>query len=65
MALRRKNQALAIFAVCIPLTVNVSMVTYALGIYSLAVPWVFIFASTVVSIISGVLIARFDDQFSK
>ncbi len=65
MALRRKNQALAIFAACIPLTVNVSMVTYALGAYSLAVPWVFIFASTLASIISGVLIARFDDQFPK
>ncbi|MGO8806190.1 MAG: hypothetical protein ACLQO7_06240 [Candidatus Bathyarchaeia archaeon] len=65
MSLRRKNEALVIFAVCVPLIVNLSMVSYALGAYSLAVPWMFIFASTITSIASGLLIAHFDDQFTK
>jgi CHASE2 domain-containing sensor protein len=65
MSLRRKNEALVIFAVCVPLIVNLSMVSYALSAYSLAVPWMFIFASTIASIASGLLIAHFDDQFTK
>jgi hypothetical protein len=65
MAFRRKNEALVIFAVCIPLIVNLSMVNYAIGAYALTVPWVFILAATAASIASGLLISHFDEQFAK
>ena len=40
MSMRRKQQALAIFAVCLPLIVNLVAVKSALDGYQLAIPWV-------------------------
>ena len=65
MSLKKKNEALVIFAVCTPLIVNVVVVKYAFNTYALTVPWLLILTATAVSIVSGVLITNSDEQFSK
>jgi uncharacterized membrane protein len=65
MSLKKRNEALVIFAVCIPFVVNVVVVKYALDSYLLTIPWLSILASTAASIVSGILITNSDEQFSK
>jgi predicted MFS family arabinose efflux permease len=65
LSLKKKNEALVIFAVCTLLVVNVVVLKYAFDTYALTVPWLFILAATAVSIVSGVLITNSDEQFSK
>jgi hypothetical protein len=63
MSMRRKQQALAIFAVCLPLIVNLVTVKSSLDGYQLAIPWVTMVIATAVSIVSGLLISNSDEQF--
>ena len=65
MSLKKRNEALVIFAVCIPFVVNVVMVKFALDSYLLTIPWLSILASTATSIVGGILITNSDEQFSK
>jgi len=65
MSLKKRNEALVIFAVCVPLVVNVVVVKYAVDSYLLTIPWLSILASTAASIVSGILITNSDEQFSK
>jgi hypothetical protein len=61
--MRKKQQALAILAVCLPLIVNLVAVKSALDGYQLAIPWLTIVIATAVSIVSGLLISNLDEQF--
>ena len=63
MSMRRKQQALAIVAVCLPLIVNLVAVKTSLDGYQLAIPWVTLVIATAVSIVSGLLISNSDEQF--
>jgi hypothetical protein len=63
MSMRKKQQALAILAVCLPLIVNLVAVKSALDGYQLAIPWLTIVIATAVSIVSGLLISNSDEQF--
>jgi hypothetical protein len=63
MALRNKSQAFAIFAVVIPLFMNVVGVKASLDMYGLANPWLIIAPSLALSIISGYFISNSDKMF--
>jgi len=63
MALRKKGQALAIFAVVVPLFMNVVGVKSSLDMYGLANPWLIIVPSLALSIISGYFISNSDKIF--
>ena len=63
MILRKKNQALAIFASIIPLIVNVVFVKSSLDAYQLANPWLIFAFSAVLSILSAFLISNSDEAF--
>ena len=63
MALRKKQQALVIFAVVVPLFVNVVGVKSSLDIYALTNPWVTLLISLSISIVSGYLISNSDKIF--
>ena len=63
MILRRKNQASAIFAVIIPLIVNVVFVKSSLDAYQLANPWLIFVFSAFLSVISAFLISNSDEAF--
>ena len=63
MALRKKQQALVIFAVIVPLFVNVVGVKSSLDMYALTNPWVTLLASLSISIVSGYLISNSDKIF--
>jgi hypothetical protein len=63
MALRNKSQAFAIFAVVVPLFMNVVGVKASLDMYGLANPWLIIVPSLVLSIISGYFISNSDKIF--
>jgi UDP-N-acetylmuramyl pentapeptide phosphotransferase/UDP-N-acetylglucosamine-1-phosphate transferase len=64
MAIRRKYQAVAVFAVCAPLLANIVAVKFSLDAYQLATPWLAIYVSIAISIVGGVLISNADEQFS-
>ena len=63
MALRKKGQPLAIFAVVVPLFMNVVGVKSSLDMYGLANPWLIIVPSLALSIISGYFISNSDKIF--
>ena len=63
VALRKKQQALAIFAVIVPLFMNVVGVKGSLDIYGLANPWIILITSLSFSVISGYLISNSDKMF--
>jgi hypothetical protein len=63
MSLMKKKQALVIFAVCIPMLTNVIAIKAALDAYQLAVPWLIIVPSFVISVLSGILISNADKRF--
>ena len=63
MALRKKSQAVAIFAGVVPLFMNVVGVKASLDMYGLADPWLIIVPSLALSIISGYFISNSDKIF--
>ncbi len=63
-SIRKKNQALVIFLICIPLVVNFIVIKYSLDAYQLTIPWLTIYLSLAASILSGLLISNSDEQFS-
>ena len=65
MALRKKNQALVIFAVIIPMIMNLIGVKASFDIYGLANPWFIIAISILISIISGYFFCNSDQNFKQ
>ena len=63
MVLFKKQQALAIFAVVVPLFTNVVGIKSSLDIYGLANPWLIVVPSLLLSLLSGFLIANSDKIF--
>jgi hypothetical protein len=63
MSLTKKKHSLVIFAVCVPLLTNVIAIKAALDAYQLAVPWLIIVPSFVISVLSGILISNADKRF--
>lgn len=63
MALRRKNQTVALGAVSLSLFANVIAVHTSLDAYQLPIPWTLILPTFAFSLISGLLIGNADDQF--
>jgi hypothetical protein len=63
MVLRKKQQALAIFAVLVPLFTNVVGIKSSLDIYGLANPWLILVPSLLLSLFSGFLISNSDKIF--
>jgi len=64
LSIRKKNQALIICLILVPLIVNFFAVKYSLNTYQLTIPWLAIYLSLAASIISGLLISNSDEQFS-
>ena len=62
-ALQKKRQAIAIFALIVPLFMNVVGVKSSLDMYGLANPWLIILPSLVFSILSGYFISNSDKIF--
>jgi len=65
LSLRRKNQALVIFAVIAPMLTNLVFVKTSLDMYQLANPWLILISSIFLSFISGILICNADEAFMK
>lgn len=65
LSVRRKNQALVIGAVIVPMITNLVAVKTSLDMYQLANPWLILIVPLVLSIISGVLISNADEVFAK
>lgn len=65
MAMRKKNQALVIFAVIIPMAVNLVAVKASLDMYSLANPWLIFVLSIFISSISGYFLCNSDANFKQ
>jgi hypothetical protein len=63
MALRKKNQALVIFAVIIPMIMNLIGVKASFDIYGLANPWLIFAISILISVISGYFLCNSDQNF--
>lgn len=63
MAVRRKNQTVALGAVSLSLFANVIAVHASLDAYQLPIPWALILPTLAFSLISGLLIGNADDQF--
>jgi predicted outer membrane lipoprotein len=63
LSLRRKNQTLILFTVCLPLIANLVPVHTSLESYQLAIPWVNLTAALTIAIASGFLIANANEQF--
>jgi hypothetical protein len=64
LSMKRKNQALVVGAVILPMLTNWVGVKFSLGMYQLANPWLMLIVSLVLSIISGVLICNADEVFT-
>jgi len=58
MLMRQKHPALVICAVMVPMIMNTLAVNASLGMYNLDNPWIWLFASLFLSIISVVFISR-------
>ncbi len=63
MVLFKKQQALAIFAVVVPLFTNVVGIKSSLDIYGLANPWLILVPSLLLSLLSGFLITNSEKVF--
>ena len=63
MAVRRKDQTVALWAESLSLFANVIAVHASLDAYQLAIPWALILPTLVFSVISGLAIGNADDQF--
>jgi hypothetical protein len=65
MALRKKNQALVVFAVIIPMIMNLIGVKASFDIYGLANPWLIFAISIFISVISGYFLCNADQNFKQ
>jgi hypothetical protein len=65
MAIRKKNQALAIFAINIPLIMNLVVVKASFDIYGLTNPWMIFVISVFMSIFSGYFLGNSDEDFKQ
>jgi hypothetical protein len=65
MSLKRKNQALAIFAVIVPMFTNIVGVKASLDMYQLTNPWLIFLVSMLLSVISGYFITNSDENFQR
>jgi hypothetical protein len=65
MAIRKRNQAAVIFAVIIPILMNLVAVKASLDMYSLANPWLIFVLSIFVSVLSGYFICNSDANFQQ
>jgi hypothetical protein len=63
MAIRKKYQAVVIFAVIIPMVMNLVAVKASLDMYALANPWLIFVLSIFLSVISGYFICNSDANF--
>lgn len=63
VSLRKKHQAIAIFAVVVPLFMNVVGVKSSLDLYGLAYPGIILIASLFLSIVCGYLLTNSDESF--
>lgn len=64
LSLKRKKQALVIFAVIMPIFTNLFGIKFSLDMYGLANPWLIIIPSFALSVISGILICNADEAFT-
>jgi hypothetical protein len=64
MLLRQKHPALVMTAVMVPMIMNTLAVNASLGMYQLGNPWIWLFASLFLSIISAIFISR-TEMFQK
>jgi hypothetical protein len=64
-ALRRKNQALVLFIVILPIITNFIGVKYSLDMYQLTNSWLMLIVSLAFPIISAVLISNADEVFAQ
>jgi len=62
MIFRRKNQAIVIASVILPLVVNLVVVKAELDVYQLPTPWIALFGTFAVTALSGILIANSENQ---
>jgi hypothetical protein len=65
LSVMKRKQAVVIFAVCVPLLANVIAIKSALDAYQLAAPWLIIFPSFIISVLSGILISNADKHFKR
>jgi hypothetical protein len=65
MLLRKKNPALVIIAVLVPMIMNTLAVNASLGLYQLANPWILLFGALFLSIVSAILISGTEELFRK
>ena len=65
MAIRKRNQAVVIFAVIIPMIMNLVAVKASLDMYALANPWLIFVLSIFLSVISGYFICNSDANFQQ
>lgn len=64
LSLRRSHQALVVFSINFPMITNLIGVKYSLDLYGLAVQWLMLIVSFVLSLICGFLICNADEEFS-
>jgi hypothetical protein len=65
MAIRKRNQALVIFAVIIPMAMNLVAVKASLDMYALLNPWLIFVLSIFVSVLSGYFLCNSDSNFKQ
>jgi hypothetical protein len=63
LSFRKKAQPFVIFTIIMPMFTNVIGVIYSLDSYELALPWLIMIASFVLSFISACLICNADEEF--
>ncbi len=65
MSVRKKNQALAVFAISVPMFINIVVVKSSLDMYQLSTPWLIMLVSLILSALCGFLITNSDELFQK
>jgi hypothetical protein len=65
MALRKRNQSLVIFAVIIPMIMNLIGVKASFDLYGLANPWLIYAIYIMISVISGYFLCNSDQNFKQ
>lgn len=65
LSMRRRNQALVIFAVTVSMVTNLVGIKSSLDMYQLANPWLILIVSLVLSVISGYLVSNADEVFTQ
>lgn len=64
MSKMRKNFVLTMIAACFPLIENAVVVKISFDNYQLAIPWIAVAPAIIISVVSGILIGRSDEEFS-